>query len=195
MQRAREIFSLSLDWLGLAAEVHLAEGVLATAQQSWPEAEAAFQQAVEINRQYHLPYYEARSLLEWGEMCLKRNSPGDPSTSSGQDREKGMQLLDQALAIFQRVQAKKMAEKVLSLQEQAESQPAKAPTYPDGLTEREVEVLRLIALGKSNREIAEELFISLNTVGHHVSNILSKTGAANRAGVATYAARHGLLPS
>jgi DNA-binding NarL/FixJ family response regulator len=70
-----------------------------------------------------------------------------------------------------------------------------APAYPDGLTEREVEVLRLVALGKSNREIAEELFISLNTVGHHVSNILNKTGAANRAGVATYAARHGLLAS
>jgi len=68
-----------------------------------------------------------------------------------------------------------------------------APAYPDGLSQREVEVLRLIAQGKSNREIAEALFISLNTVGHHVSNILSKTGTPNRAGVATYAARHGLV--
>ena len=45
---------------------------------------------------------------------------------------------------------------------------------------------------KTNRQIGEELFISLNTVGHHVSNILSKTGSANRGEVATYAAQHGL---
>jgi class 3 adenylate cyclase len=104
MRRAREIFSLSPDWFGLAAEVHLAEGVLATAQQRWEVAEAAFQQAVDINRQYHLPYYEARSLLEWGEMHLSR---GESS-----DRQRGMELLDQALAIFQRIQAKRMVEKV-----------------------------------------------------------------------------------
>jgi class 3 adenylate cyclase len=106
MRRARELFSLSPDWLGLAAEVHLAEGVLAAAQKRWPEAEAAFQQAVAINQQYHLPYYEARSLLEWAEMCSSRSGAGDS--------ERGLELLDQALAIFQRVQAKKMVEKVVA---------------------------------------------------------------------------------
>jgi len=65
--------------------------------------------------------------------------------------------------------------------------------YPKGLTHREVEVLRLIAAGKSNREIAKDLVISLNTVAHHVSNVLAKTGAANRAGVATYANQSGLF--
>jgi len=106
LHRAKEIFSLSPDWLGLAAEVHLAEGILAAAQQRWEAAEGAFQKAVEVNRQYHLPYYEARSLLEWGEMYLSRDDSSD--------REQGMQLLDQALAIFQGVQAKKMVEKVLA---------------------------------------------------------------------------------
>jgi ATP/maltotriose-dependent transcriptional regulator MalT len=183
--RAREILSLSTDWLGLAAEVHLAEGVLARAEERWQEAEAAFQRAVEINRQYHLPYYEARSLLEWGEMRLSRGVSGD--------HERGMQLLDQALAIFQRIQAKKMVEKVTSLLEQIESPPDVAPAYPDGLTRREVEVLRLIAAGRSNPDIAAELVISLNTVTRHVSNIFSKTGAANRAEAATYAYRHGLV--
>ena len=67
------------------------------------------------------------------------------------------------------------------------------PSYPNGLTQREVDVLRLIADGKSNREIADELVISFNTVAHHVRNILGKTGAANRAGIATYATRNGLL--
>jgi tetratricopeptide (TPR) repeat protein len=183
--RACEILSLSPDWLGLAAEVHLAEGVLAIAEKRWQEAEAAFQQAVEINRQYHLPYYEAKALLEWGQMYLLRNNPGD--------WEKGLELLGQALAIFQRIQARKMVEKVASLLEQIEVLPNVAPAYPDGLTRREVEVLCLIAAGRRNPEIAAELVISLNTVTRHVSNIFSKTGAANRAEAATYAYRHGLV--
>jgi DNA-binding NarL/FixJ family response regulator len=53
-------------------------------------------------------------------------------------------------------------------------------------------VLRLIAAGHSNRAIAEALFISPNTVLHHVSNIFTKTGVANRAEAAAYATRHGL---
>jgi DNA-binding CsgD family transcriptional regulator len=65
---------------------------------------------------------------------------------------------------------------------------------PDGLSERELEVLRLLAAGKSNREIAEALVISLNTVLRHVTHILQKTGAANRTEAAAYAHRHGLAP-
>ncbi len=53
-------------------------------------------------------------------------------------------------------------------------------------------MLRLVAAGRSNREIAAALFISHNTVLRHVSNILAKTGAANRAEAAAYATRHGL---
>ena len=59
--------------------------------------------------------------------------------------------------------------------------------------QREVEVLRLIAGGKTDREIAEELIISIRTVGNHVSSILNKTAVANRAEAATYAAQQGLL--
>jgi tetratricopeptide (TPR) repeat protein len=109
LKSAHEIFFNGEDWRGLAAEVHHAEGILATAQGRWQEAEAAFQKAVEINRQYHLPYYEARSLMEWGEMRLSRNGPDD--------RERGMTLLDEALATFQRIQAKKMVEKALARKE------------------------------------------------------------------------------
>jgi DNA-binding NarL/FixJ family response regulator len=63
---------------------------------------------------------------------------------------------------------------------------------PNGLSQREVEVLRLIAQGKNNQEIASELVISLNTVLRHVSNIFDKTGARNRTEAAVYARDKGL---
>jgi len=65
-------------------------------------------------------------------------------------------------------------------------------SWPAGLTSREVEVLRLIAAGHSNRAIAQALFISPNTVLHHVSSIFAKLGVANRAAAAAYATRRGL---
>jgi len=63
-----------------------------------------------------------------------------------------------------------------------------------GLSEREIEVLRLVAAGKTNQEIAEVLCRSPNTVAIHVRNILGKTQAANRAEAAAFAVRNGLLP-
>jgi NarL family two-component system response regulator LiaR len=63
---------------------------------------------------------------------------------------------------------------------------------PEDLTERELEVLRLIARGQSNREIARELIISEKTVKTHVSNILSKLHLADRTQAAIYALREGL---
>jgi DNA-binding CsgD family transcriptional regulator len=66
------------------------------------------------------------------------------------------------------------------------------PTIRGELSPREIEVLRLIASGKSNREIAAALVISLNTVARHISNIFDKLGAANRTEAASFAHRHGL---
>ena len=62
-----------------------------------------------------------------------------------------------------------------------------------GLTAREREVLALVALGRTNRQIAEELFISENTAGVHVSNILGKLGVAGRGEAAAVAYRLGLV--
>ncbi len=67
------------------------------------------------------------------------------------------------------------------------------PSYPAGLSDREVEVLRLVASGKSNTQIAAELVISVNTVQRHVGSILSKTGLANRTQAASYAHQVGIL--
>jgi DNA-binding NarL/FixJ family response regulator len=68
------------------------------------------------------------------------------------------------------------------------------PAYPDGLTHREVEVLREIAAGRSNREIAARLSISEATVKTHVNNIFSKASLRDRAQAVVYAIRHGLTP-
>jgi len=65
---------------------------------------------------------------------------------------------------------------------------------PVGLTAREIEVLRLLARGLSNREIGEQLVISPKTVGNHVEHIYSKIGASTRAAASLFAVRHGLLP-
>jgi LuxR family maltose regulon positive regulatory protein len=62
------------------------------------------------------------------------------------------------------------------------------------LTGRELEVLRLIAAGKSNQRIAGELFVSLDTVKKHVTHVLGKLGAANRTEAAARARRLGLIP-
>jgi DNA-binding NarL/FixJ family response regulator len=65
-----------------------------------------------------------------------------------------------------------------------------------GLTAREQEVLRLLATGRSNREIAAELFIAPKTASVHVSNILAKLGAASRTEAAAIAHRNGVgLPA
>jgi predicted ATPase/DNA-binding CsgD family transcriptional regulator len=64
--------------------------------------------------------------------------------------------------------------------------------YPAGLSAREVEVLRLIAAGRTNAEIAQVLVVSANTIRHHVTHILDKTGCENRAAATAFALRHNL---
>ena len=65
---------------------------------------------------------------------------------------------------------------------------------PDGLTERELEILRAVASGRSNKQIGSELFLSVHTVERHVANVYRKIGAHNRAEAAAYATRLELAP-
>ena len=94
-------------------------------------------------------------------------------------------LLDAAAEVFDRLGARLDARKIASLRQ--------APRLPDGLTEREVEVLALVAAGQTNRQIAEALVISHKTVARHLSNIFVKCGLATRAAATAYAFEHDLL--
>jgi two-component system response regulator NreC len=71
--------------------------------------------------------------------------------------------------------------------------PETPPGPPDNLTEREVEVLRLVALGHTNAEISEQLYLSVRTVESHRAHIHQKAGRGTRAELVAYAREHGLL--
>jgi DNA-binding CsgD family transcriptional regulator/truncated hemoglobin YjbI len=81
----------------------------------------------------------------------------------------------------------------ITVTKQAPSPTGGFAAYPHELTQREREVLRHVALGKNNSEIAGELFISVNTVTRHLSNIFAKTSTKNRVQAAVYAARRHLM--
>ena len=66
------------------------------------------------------------------------------------------------------------------------------PRFPAGLSAREADVLRLVAAGRSNREIAAALVLSAKTVENHLARIYAKVGAENRASATAFAVRHGL---
>jgi DNA-binding CsgD family transcriptional regulator/tetratricopeptide (TPR) repeat protein len=122
---------------------------------------------------------------DYSESLLKRNQPGD--------RERAGLLLDEGLSNATELGMTPLIARTIALQERWSSAPARRPANPGGLSQREMEVLLLISGGKTDREIGDELFISIKTVGNHVSNILNKTESANRAEAATFAALHGIV--
>jgi DNA-binding CsgD family transcriptional regulator len=160
-------------------------GLLSTTQGQFDRAVAYFKDALAFCSQAGYRPELAWTCYDYANALLQRDKAGD--------QIKAMPLLDQSLAISSELGMRPLIERVVSLREQAQTQPGKAPEFLDGLTQREVEVLRLIALGKSNRQIGEELFISLNTVERHVSNILTKIDAGNRADATRYAIRNELV--
>ncbi|MBW3549172.1 MAG: helix-turn-helix transcriptional regulator [Actinobacteria bacterium] len=107
------------------------------------------------------------------QVCLAR-----AARRAGDDDSAALEL-GAALAAFQRLGATPDAERVRSLL--APEPPADPGTAPAGLTAREIEVLRRVATGETNREIAAALFVSEHTVARHVGNIFAKLGVGSRA--------------
>src|SRR6266536_3492436 len=141
-----------------------------------------FQHAATLAGRIQSPPMIARCREGQARALLALGRPGD--------RQQAAALLDQVAATAKELGICGLGERTGALLRELAA-PA-VPAWPAGLTGREVEVLRLIAAGRSNRAIAQALFISPNTVLRHVSNIFAKTGVANRAEAAAYATRQGL---
>jgi DNA-binding CsgD family transcriptional regulator len=103
------------------------------------------------------------------------------------DEESAAMELDAARWVFQQLGALPDLARV-----DAVASPANATDVPGGLTTREVEVLRLIAVGQTNKEIGATLVISEHTVARHVQNMLAKLDCPSRAALAAFAVEHGL---
>jgi DNA-binding NarL/FixJ family response regulator len=159
-------------------------GMLATTMAHWEEAQQHFEDALAMNARMGARPWLAHTQHQYAVMLMARRQPGD--------RERAMHLLDEALTMSRALGMQALEARVVALQHHLPPLPRRRPTYPCGLTQREVEVLRLLAAGRSNHDIAEALCISANTVANHVHSILAKTNTANRTEAAAYALRHGL---
>ena len=137
-----------------------------------------FEQAISFARSAGVRPELAWSCHGCAETLLRRNQPGDARQAES--------LLAEAISIADELGMKPLQERSIERGERI---------YPDGLTEREVEVLRLIAQGKTSKQIAEELFIAVKTVNTHIQNLYEKTGSANRADATAYAIRNDLAGS
>jgi len=156
-------------------------GLLASTMGRWPEAQAHFEAALAMNERIGARVPLAHTRHDYAAMLVARGEAGD--------RERAAVLLQASLE-----SAREMGMRALEERSAARLNELSGPSAPDDLTGREAEVLRLIAIGRSNADIATALSISLNTVATHVRNILAKTGCANRTEAAAYAMRHGLAP-
>ncbi|MCH7787184.1 MAG: tetratricopeptide repeat protein, partial [Chloroflexi bacterium] len=161
-------------------------GLLAQTMGNLDDAQAHFEDALAFCRKAGYRPELAWTCCDYADALLQRSASGDG--------DKAHSFLEESLSISTELGMRPLMERVTERLERLQSQPDAAPAYPDGLTEREVEVLRLIAGGKTNLEIAEELVIAEGTARRHVANIYEKIGAANRVEAASYAAREGLVP-
>jgi DNA-binding CsgD family transcriptional regulator len=100
-------------------------------------------------------------------------------------------LLAEAHAICQPLDARLALARIATIQSRLAATPA-APTFPAGLSPREVEVLRLVAQGWTDRQVADHLFLSPRTINQHLRNIYNKLGVSTRNAAATFAHEHGL---
>jgi tetratricopeptide (TPR) repeat protein len=109
VDRGFELLKPDQNWHGLPASIYMAKGMLATQKQEWKTATEFFEKAIHLNRQYQLPWDEAKTFYELGMMSLERDRAGD--------RESAREKFDCALEIFERIGAKKDIEKVLNKKE------------------------------------------------------------------------------
>ena len=157
-------------------------GLLAATLGRHDEADRRFGEAVAVHERIGASHLAARTRLEWASVLLTRSQPADT--------EKAEALAESALTAYQSLG-------ITTWARQAEAMLGRRPParrhLPGGLTEREAEVLRLVAAGKSNKAIAVELGLSDKTVERHMSNIFTKIGVGSRAAATSFAHRQGIV--
>jgi DNA-binding CsgD family transcriptional regulator len=160
----------------LRATAAQARGSVELAEGHARAALGPLRRAFEVWRQVEAPYEAGRVRVL---MALACRSLGDDETSELE--------LSAAKAVFERLGAAPELARLNSLGNRTTS------AHRHGLTPRELQVLRLIAAGKTNKAIATELFLSERTIDRHVSNILTKLNVPSRAAATAYAYDHKLL--
>ena len=158
---------------------HRLLGELDTAAGHCEDAEAHLDASLVLADACAAPYERALSLLAFADLRV----------ATGEDTAAAV-LLDEARAILTPIEAKPALARVAALAARLCIRPNAPATYPDGLSGREVEVLRLIATGASNQAIADTLSISVRTVERHITNLYAKIDVRGRADATTYALRH-----
>jgi DNA-binding CsgD family transcriptional regulator len=138
------------------------------------------ERAVTRNREMRAWPWLARALFHYARFLLQ--------TDRDLDHERGRRFLTEADQGAGRLRMTALSRDIDRVLRGATDDRA----FPDGLTAREIDVLRLITIGRANKDIAKALTISLNTVATHVRSILNKTGCANRTEAAAYAMRNEL---
>jgi DNA-binding NarL/FixJ family response regulator len=160
----------------LTAMAAQAEGTVALAEGDATAALAALRLAAERWSALDVPFETARTRVLLGRACA---ALGDDDTASLE--------LEAARGVFEQLGA----EPELRRLDSSARVPASGRAY--GLTARELEVLRLVAVGKSNREIAAELLISDHTARRHLQNIFRKLGVSSRTAATSFGFQHDLI--
>jgi DNA-binding CsgD family transcriptional regulator len=142
-------------------------------------AQQHFERALELNRKMEAATWLAHTRYEYGRFLLRQG---------GANTERAAVLLADADHAAETIGMSALRNRIRAL-----DVPRVAVRLPDGLSAREVEILRLVARGLSNRDIGATLFISEHTAANHIRSILRKTGCANRTEAASYAHRHALV--
>jgi len=198
VDRCRAIVANGEDWRGLPGSAERAEAATLAAEGKLREAEPHFERALAVFAQYGLVWEAAETQFVWGRFLGQRSAA-----------QQAGEHFDAAIAIYHRIgAAARWSERVEQERAHLDAQSllshpaseatrssAVAPRRPDGLTRRELEVLRLLAAGESNREIGESLVLSVRTVERHITDIyhrLGVSGRAARAAAAAYALTGGL---
>ena len=165
---------------GLRAMAGHAEGAVLLAEGDATAAVARLRPAWMTWRDLEAPYEAARVRLLIGLACRRLG-----------DEDGAAMELDAAVRTFRQLGA---GPDLARLADLATAPPMQSPSpAPDGLSPREVEVLTLLAAGKTNRSIAADLIISDKTVARHVSNIFAKLGVSTRSAATAYAYDRGLV--